>query len=646
MYRYLALVWNPQHLDNVRSAVALADAAPATWNTMYEGAGIKLFRTDARRKSAQVYPVGRNGGVIFGRLFEGHCDIQIPRTVAFDGDEAHKVIGSGGRHVVERYWGTYVAFLYNAAARRHHIFRDPTGTLACYHTEHRGIDLFFSDIEDAMQCLPGPFRVDPEFLPRWLHMRQLTNDRTGIENIKPLPAGQCLTVSDGARTWSRLWDAVAIAGDPAFERPDEAARALRSTLQSTVNAWASCYGSITHRLSGGLDSSIVAGCLAQTPSNPRLSFVNLAAELETDATLVHNPGLSQELFDKFRTIISPGDERHFARLVAQRWRVPLVERKRVATLDHERLTDLPPSLSPHMYFTSFEMDDAKMEMIRNFGAEAFFSGQGGDSVFFAVMQPLSAIDYARMHGLRPSLWRHVIDSARLSRESVWSVIRKTAAHGLLSKRYISPMYGFERPGLLTDELIAAMTRVEHAYRQAQNDAGASLPPGKQFMSPGVAATPYYDYRFHSGNFADDIDPLDSQPVWELMLRIPTYTILMNGTSRGLARYAFRDILPTEIRKRMTKGTGTPFYQHVVRTHKELLREQLLDGELMKDGYLDRRKVEQCLALDDPSMQVRASSLLSYLSAELWLQQWRNTVATPTHLSINAVPELNTQGASA
>lgn len=628
MYRYLALVWNPQHLDNVRSAAALVGAAPAAWSTVYEGAGIRLFRTDARRTSAQAYPVGRNGGVIFGRLFEGHCDIQIPRTVAFEADEAHKVIGSSGRHVVERYWGTYVAFVYNAAARRHHIFRDPTGTLACYHTQHRGIDVFFSDLEDAMQCLPGPFHVDPEFLPRWLHMRQLTNDRTGIENIQPLPAGQCVTVCDGVRTWSRLWDAVAIAGNPAFERPEEAARALRSTLQSTVNAWASCYSTITHRLSGGLDSSIVAGCLAQTPGNPRLSFVNIAAELETDDTLVHAPGLSKELFDKFRTIISPGDERRFARLVAQHWHVPLVERKRIATLDHERLTHLPPSLSPQMYFTSFEMDDVKMEMIRTYGTEAFFSGQGGDSVFFAVMQPFAAMDYARMHGLRPSLWRHVIDSARLSRESVWSVIRKTVAHGLLNKRYLSPLHAFERPGLLTDELVAAMTGVEQAHLQAQYAATVSLPPGKQFTAPAVAATPYYDYRFHSGNFADDIDPLDSQPIWELALRIPTYTILLNGTSRGLARYAFRDVLPVEIRKRMTKGTGTPFYQHVVRTHKELLREHLLYGELMKNGYLDRRKVEQCLALDDPSMQVRASTLLSYLSAEFWLQQWRSTGTVP------------------
>lgn len=154
------------------------------------------------------------------------------------------------------------------------------------------------------------------------------------------------------------------------------------------------------------------------------------------------------------------------------------------------------------------------------------------------------------------------------------------------------------------------------------------------MSRGVGATSYYDYTFHAGNFADHVNPLDTQPLWELMLRVPTYTVLMDGTSRGLARHAFRDMLPTEIRKRISKGSGSPFYQHIVKRHRGFLRDYLLSGELVKDGYLDRRKVDDCLAADDPSTTIFAPTLLNYLSAEIWLQRWRSAarlpVAAPAH----------------
>jgi asparagine synthase (glutamine-hydrolysing) len=149
-----------------------------------------------------------------------------------------------------------------------------------------------------------------------------------------------------------------------------------------------------------------------------------------------------------------------------------------------------------------------------------------------------------------------------------------------------------------------------------------LPPGKQLHLAGITGPIYDDYVFASGNYADHVEPLHSQPVSEVMLQIPTYVALVNGVSRGLARRAFADLLPDEIRRRQVKGTGNPFYQHVVRHNLELLREHLLDGRLVADGYLDRRKLAAFLSSNEPVfVSVQASRLLSYLSAEIWLHQW-------------------------
>jgi asparagine synthase (glutamine-hydrolysing) len=551
----------------------------------------------------------------------------VPRRIAFGADETHKVLASGGQHVVDHYWGAYITIAFDEANRRHHVFRDPTSAVPCYHTIYRGVDLFFANMQDAVCCLPGPFAIDRDYLVRWLYLRPLANASTGLTDVKPLPAGKCLTISEGTRRWTQLWNPVAIAGQPAFEKSEEAATALRSTVQSTINAWASCYQNITHRLTGGLDSSIVAGCLAQVPTKPQVTYLNLAIEAKDAQQGLHMPGVDTAIAQKVRAIAGSGDERYYARMIAKRWQVELVERKRNPVLDLQRLTQLPLSTGPALYFSTLDMDDAKLEMIRTHGTQAFFSGQGGDSVFFAAIQPLAAIDYAHAHGLRPALWRYLIESAALSKESLWSVLRRAVSHGILRRRYISLVQRIARPSLLTDDVLSQVVEVERAVKEERYAAIAALPPGKQIMSQGVGLTPYYDYDFRAGNYAEHVNPLDAQPVWELMLRVPTYTILMNGTSRGLARHAFRDLLPDDIRKRISKGSGSPFYQHVVRNHRGLLREYLLDGELVKNGYLDRRKVDECLAADDPSTVIFAPTLLSYLSAEIWLQQWRDVGTT-------------------
>lgn len=629
MYRYLAIVWDPHDLERVRaSAKVIENTMIAGWSVAYEGAGIRLLSTGARQTSAVSYPLRHDRGVIFGRLFAGDREVRLV-SGTFDDAETHRILSSGGQHVIDHYWGSYVTLLYDESARQHHFFRDPTATLACYHTRHAGIDIFFSDIEDCRRCVPGPFTIDRDYVARWLYNRtQCTMGSTGLVGFDDVGPGQRLTLRQGNVTRTRIWDPATIAGEPIFDDTPQAARALRSSVQDAVNAWTSCYGNITHRLSGGLDSSIVAGCLAQAPSKPSITFLNVAVNASHDQEPLHLPGMDKALAARVRAIVGRGDERQFARLVAKRWNVTLIERERNPSMDMARLRQVPLKLSPALYFTMLEMDDAELEMIRSFGTQAFFSGQAGDSVFSATTQPLGAIDYACLHGVRPGLWRQLRASSALSRTSLWSVLRQTFAHGILRRPYVSLAARAERPSLMPQDLLTELIAEETAQRQAQRFASSRLPPGKQLHARGAGTSPFYDIVFRSGILADHVDPLNAQPVWERVLRTPMYSILLNGTSRGLARHAFRDVLPEEIRKRITKGTGSPFYQHVVRTHLGALREHLLDGLLVKQNYLDRRKVERCLqGTEDPSMTIYAPTLLSYLSAEIWLQQWQQVAAS-------------------
>lgn len=626
MYRFIVLIGSAGCPAAIRATQSMGDTfvsnAPATWSSAGSMPGTRVFYSDPARSSgpsAYVLPGGR--GVILGRLFRrAHSDYSTRASISFTEGDALEIIRSGGQMLVDEFWGSYVAILYDASARKHLVLSEPTGTLPCYRVSKGDVDIFFSHVEDCTRFLSIPFEVDPTYLRRWLIYSGLKNRECGLSGVEHIVGGECLTLEPGGTSRRVLWTAAEKAQSADLEDPAEAAEHLRTAVQTSVNAWASCYETITHKLSGGLDSSILAACLANAPSRPRLNCINFAASVRLEEEALHLLGMDAHTASQIRSLAGTGDETQYARAVASRWGLPLIERQRLVAMDLRRLWRAPLTVAPAMYFTAIEVDDAEIELVREFGTQAFFSGQAGDSVLLATIQPYAAMDYSYTHGFSAQLWKHLLASARLSKESIWTLLVKCIRHGTLGLRY-SPSVGIiSRPHLLRDE-VAAMTREEH-FEGHWARVRTRLPPGKRQQLRGLEGTDYYDYVFHSQH-ADHIDPLNSQPVWEVALRIPTYTLLTGGVSRGLARRAFADWLPPEIRKRVVKGTGTPFYQRVVRTNRESLLETLMDGVLAKEGYLDRVKVEKCLRSEEPFLVADACDILSYLSAEIWLQTWRS-----------------------
>jgi asparagine synthase (glutamine-hydrolysing) len=481
------------------------------------------------------------------------------------------------------------------------------------------VEFFFAQLEDCLQLAPRALSVNRRHLTHWLLYSSVRTDDTAVAGVTHLSRGERLTLSPGGASFTRVWDPTTFAGTDPFERAEEASRALRATVQNAVDAWASRYRHIAHHISGGLDSSIVAACLAHAPSSPETIYFNLSIDTEQVSLQHHLAGVDAKTAAKLHALAHHGDERRYARQVAQRWNRPMIERQRRVDMDLHRLLDVPLGVNPAMYFTTLEMDDADLELIANHGAQAFFSGQAGDSVLLATMQPFAAIDHAYLHGMSRELWQQIVLSTALSKESLWSVLGQTVKHGLLRRPYVNANPLLERPTLLRQEHINTLNVADLDSGFARLAERSTLPPGKRSHVRGTASA-FYNFVFRAGIHADHIDPLNSQPVWETMLRVPTHIALLGGVSRGLARHAFADLLPAEIRKRQSKGFGNLFYQQLVRRNRHFLLEHLRDGLLVEQGYLDGARVVSCLTAEEPSMTVPASILMAYLTAELWLRQ--------------------------
>lgn len=114
-------------------------------------------------------------------------------------------------------------------------------------------------------------------------------------------------------------------------------------------------------------------------------------------------------------------------------------------------------------------------------------------------------------------------------------------------------------------------------------------------------------------------PLRSQPLLELCLRIPTYTLIEGGWDRALARRAFCSDLPAEVVSRRTKGEISEYALDVLNGNLPFIRDLLLQGHLAKEGWVDRTKLASLLSMARSREQGLISQMYDCIEIEVWLR---------------------------
>ncbi len=535
-------------------------------------------------------------GVVLGRLFErnaGHDTSGPVFDPVFDDGETERVVRSRGRRLVERYWGHYVAFLQSGDGQEQYVLRDPTGGLPCFRLDAGGIEVIVSDMEDYVRLDLARFSINWQHVTAFFHHVRLVTEATGFNEVAQLNAGECLAIANNGKTRSSYWDPVAVCKANVIEDPERARSSLRDEIQACINAWASCYQGVVLELSGGLDSSVVAACLAKANSSPKVLCVNFYSE---DAE---------------------GDERPFARAAARRTGFGLVESQLDATgeslegqLDKSRLP------TPAVLGLVGKATSHRARLVADERAGAVFTGRGGDQLFQHDNGDHVAAEFAHRHGLRPKLFEIIVDTARATRRSIWSVLAAALRDGVF-KRAHDPYAEFETPPILTDTAEAALE--SGAYRHAWVDGAAGLPASKiRQIFHVVDCQPFHQLPYP---YAELVHPLVSQPVIERCLQVPGYVLARRGVGRALLREAFGDDLPAEIANRQSKGGTTT---HLIRTmlaNRTFMREFLLDGTLVREGILDRAALEKRLSERALVLGVDTASILKATRAEAWLRNW-------------------------
>jgi len=601
MFRYVAAVWNPDCNDQSATAerltIELRRASP-DWHVLFSVPGVRVLCAGVRAGSTQATVLPDGCGILLGTVFDRlDAEGNAPAKASFGRMEVRELVQSDGRALIERYWGRYVAVLVDQPRRSCFVIRSPTGELDCLESVIGGVSVYSSAAEHLTIARGLGESVNWGFVAAHLATTLPETRQTGLSDVSRVLHGECVAFRDAEGMRRQYWHPARFVGQDLIEDPAVAAEMLRRTTRACVHAWASCYDGILGMLSGGLDSSIVMCLLADAPSKPRLACLNY-----------RNP------YDKVT------DERRYAKNISDHIACPLLECEQDATFSLRGLVDLPRMVDPSL--TIFEIRDAAFsaQVARDHGAGAYFLGHGGDQLLFQFGAQYVCGDYVHAHGLRPSLLAVALDAARIGGGAWWSTLMQGVRDGLRRDTLSSVLGQFEFSPFLTPDA-AALVKRERLYIPNWFDEAKRMPSGKCWQIFGLSL---HDDLYSPAAAEGDpeyVFPLLSQPLQELVLRIPSYVLTFGARDRGLARVAFQADVPQENLRRRGKAFVDDFSKEILITNRSFVRELLLDGHLVREGIVARDKIERALSGDFGKGLGHSIDLLDCATTEAWSQTW-------------------------
>ncbi|QNM83346.1 hypothetical protein H8M03_03090 [Sphingomonas sabuli] len=506
--------------------------------------------------------------LLVGRLFERDTNREISDGAALD-----RAIANDEEELLRTHWGSYV-LVHETKSGDLKVLRDPSGAIPCYVAgPDREVILSDATIGRALNLIERP-QIDWAFVVQWLQFPFLRVAGTGLDGVTELTPGASRPLACSQSSETQLWRPLSFAR-AAMDEPDDAARMLRQTALSSVPR-ASGDALTLIQISGGLDSSILAACLAARGRNLKAMT--------------------------FATSSPDGDERQYAEAVAGHLGIPL---EIVHESDVCPSAPAPPGFRPGINLLLDAIDRTVEDYRQAIGAGIVVDGGGGDSLFGFSRTAAPILDAFRAG----EAWATMRSVSERSSASMWRVAEVTLRQLL------------RRPSGWPDNphFLGSAARLRPAERHPWLAGAARLPRGKLEHLTSLVHIQHFLDRHAIGG--DHRHPLMNQPLIELCLSIPSWMWNADGCDRAVARRAFWESLPRSITERRTKGSLQGYFHRRFLKLRPDMRPLLLDGELARRQLVDRAAIEAALRDDEVLSDDRALRLSEIATLESWLSAW-------------------------
>jgi asparagine synthase (glutamine-hydrolysing) len=516
-----------------------------------------------------------------------------------------------GLDCLSRLRGMFAFAIWDERLRRLFLARDRMGQKPLVYARTDDGLLFASEIK-AILLAPGISReVDPVALDAYLTYLYVPHPRTMFRGVCKLPPAHYATFQNGQLTVRRYWQ---VDWDHESSEPaDKLREQLRERLDEAVRLQLRSDVPLGAFLSGGVDSTAIAGLMQRHLPNPARTFT------------IGFP-------------VSQYDESEFARLAARHLKTAhqeLVAHAETAGLLFQLCWFFDEPFGDSSTVPTYLVSQITREQVK-----VALTGDGGDELFcgyprYKTVHSLDRFDRLpriAKRALANKLWNHL--PCGYGNRSIGYRLRHRMR--LLRQpaddRYVSWVSAFDarqRRTLYSPDFCDALhgadaeSFVTDVMRSTRRSAGTSamLADLQTYLPCDLLA------KVDTASMAHALEcrsPFMDHQVVELAASIPFRYHLDRKIAKPMLTSTFSDLIPPAIAKRPKMGFSIPLNTWLRGKLRPLVQELLLGGEFEDRSYFNQNAVERLVAdhfdgRGDYSQQIWAL---------LCLEQWHRTFIDP------------------
>jgi asparagine synthase (glutamine-hydrolysing) len=542
----------------------------------------------------------------FGHKFTSHTDTEVI-VHAYE---------QWGAECVKKLRGMFAFAIWDQQKRRLFLARDRVGKKPLYYADTGRCFAFASELQALLQNSELRREVDLEAVDSYLSWGYVPGPLTGFKNVLKLPPAHFLVLDVGPDDTKvrveRYWK---LEYSPKVTITElEAEEHLREKLTEAVRYRLISDVPLGAFLSGGIDSSIVVGLMAQV-SGARVRTFSI--------------GFDDNDYNELR----------FARAIAQRWGT-----------DHTELIVKPdelavlPKLVRHYgepYADSSAIPTFYVSKMTRSGVTVALNGDGGDESFagydrYAATRIADKLEALGLLGSATAVLARLLPDSidpknrvrrakrflsvareeRPARYSTWVSYFTATAKRQLYAPYFEEAIALKNRRHWMEDLWKEMDDMESVDAAMAVDIKSYLP---------------YDLltKVDIASMANSLEarsPFLDHVVMEFAAKLPIDLKLHRRQSKYLLKKTFADLLPMENIRRRKMGFGVPIAKWLRTSSRELLKDTLLSHQARERGYFETKWIDHLVREHIAEKADHSFQLWSLLMLELWQREFVDACA--------------------
>ncbi|QDU50419.1 asparagine synthase (glutamine-hydrolyzing) [Gimesia panareensis] len=529
-----------------------------------------------------------------------------------------------GPACVERLRGMFAFGIWDEHRQRLLLARDRIGQKPLFYREEPGRLSFASELKSLLQLPNASREVDPHAIDLFLAYQYVPHPWSILKGYHKLPPAHRAIYEQGHLTVERYWTPPyqdpQSRTDLQFKSPQEWSQALRHTLTESVRIRMRSDVPLGAFLSGGIDSTIIAGLMQSMSERPVHTF---------------SIGFPVKQFD----------ERSYAREAA----------KMLGTEHHEYVVEpealeMLPRLAWHYdepFADSSAIPTMYLSQVTRQEVTVSLSGDGGDELFAG---------YDRYRAVALSQWFDRLPGfiKKTMTASIWQKLPASVEQKSFRRRVKRFLAGLAIPperrylkwvGIFDTERRLEMYTPDFREQLQSFDADQflldayQLCPDRDFVTR-TTATDVLTYlpcdiltKVDIASMAHSLEcrsPFLDHHVAELAAVMPLDLKMHKGRGKQILVDTFADLLPESIQTRKKMGFGVPLNHWFRNELKPLLHDVLLDQRAIDRQIFNRAAVEQLISEHQNQQWDHSARLWSLLVLEMWFRTFIDPVSIPDH----------------